>query len=130
MCYKDKDNQNSPYFVVDARSMGHDAILLTNSEEHTCYLFKTIHMKLLVEAYDDYFAVQKELSRLFNTKQLNGYFRGLQSLETLMLLISPQFTDGTEQSRKRLRHIFEDRALSIDEIAQKLMKLPADMGFI
>lgn len=125
-----KDNKKPPYFVIDARNLGRDSVLLTNSVEHTSCLFKTVHMKLLAEAYDSYFAVQEELSRLFNARQLNGYFSGLQSLETLLLILSPHFIDGTEQSRKRLRNIFKNRSLSIDEIAQTLMKLPVDTDYV
>lgn len=115
-----------PHFVIDARRMGVDTVLLTGPNEHTAFLFRAIHMRLLAEAYDSYLALEEAFKILTNADQLNGYFSNLRNIETLLLILSPDFIDGTEQSRQKLRKIFADRMLSIDEIVQQLMKLPVD----
>ena len=106
--------------------MGLDTALLTDSTnyDHTAYLLRKVHIRLLVEAYDRYVHLQEELHGLFDTQKLDGVFRGLQSVETLIL--SPLFTDGSEYSRGKLRKMFAREELSIDELVQQLMKLPIE----
>ncbi len=115
-----------PHFVIDARSMGIDTVMMTDAGEHSSYLFRPVHMKLLAEAYNSYLRVREELNELFDSEELGGDFQGLRSIETLMLILSPQFIDGSEWSRKKLRKMFANRMLSVDEIVQQLMKLPVD----
>lgn len=112
--------------MIDARSMGIDAVIMTNPGEHTSYLLRTVHMRLLVEAYDSYLQLQEEFIELFDSERLGGNFQRLQSLETLILILSPQFTDGSECSRVKLRKMFARDELSIDELVQRLMKLPVE----
>ena len=116
----------APHFVIDARSMGIDTVLMTGTREHSSYLFRPIHMRLLVEAYNSYLRLRKELIELFDSEGLGGDFQGLQHIETLILILSPQFTDGSEWSRKKLQKMFASRMLSVDEIVQQLMTLPVD----
>lgn len=118
--------KKAPHFVIDARSMGVDDVFLTGHGEHTGKLFRTVHMRLLVEAYSSYLSVEKRLSDLFDSKQLEGEFRGLRDIETLLLILSPCFVDGSNKSRDKLRKIFAGRTMSIDELVQKLMKLPVE----
>ena len=115
-----------PHFVIDARSMGVDDVFLTCSGEHTGKLFRAVHMRLLVEAYSSYLSVEKRLSDLFDTNQLGGEFRGLRDIETLLLILSPCFVDGSNKSRYQLRKMFTGGTLSIDELVQRLMRLPVE----
>lgn len=116
----------APHFVIDARSMGIDTVLMTGTREHSSYLFRPIHMRLLVEAYNSYLRLRKELIELFDSEGLGGDFQGLQHIETLILILSPQFTDGSEQNRARLRKMFAGGTLGIDELVQRLMRMPVE----
>ena len=119
------NTKGKPYFVIDARSMGPDTVLRTDGQAgHTSYLLNAIHMRLLVEAYDSYLCVQERLDNFSCTEQLKEAFSGLQGLETLILILSPLFIDGSDKSRKQLRKLVSDGGLSIDEFVQRLMKLP------
>lgn len=115
-----------PHFVIDAQNMGIDTVLMTNPGERSSYLFRSVHMQLLAEAYDSYLRVREELNELLDSEEIGGDFHGLRNIETLMLILSPQFTDGSERSRARLRKMFARRELSIDELVQQLMKLPIE----
>ena len=115
-----------PHFVIDARSMGIDTVMMTDAGEHSSYLFRPVHMKLLAEAYGSYLRVREELNELFDSEELGGDFHGLRSIETLMLILSPQFTDGSDCSRKKLQKMFTGRSMSIDELVQRLMQLPIE----
>lgn len=115
-----------PHFVIDARNMGIDTVMMTDAGEHSSYLFRPVHMKLLAEAYGSYLRVQEELNELFDSDELGGDFHGLRSIETLMLILSPQFTDGSDCSRKKLQKMFTGRSMSIDELVQRLMQLPIE----
>jgi len=118
--------KRNPYFVIDARSMGIDTVMMAGTREHSSYLFRPVHMKLLAEAYDSYLRIQEELNELFDSEELGGDFQGLQNIETLILILSPLFTDGSEGNRARLRKMFTREELSIDELVQRLMKLPVE----
>lgn len=106
--------------------MGIDTVMMTAPREHSSYLFRPIHMKLLAEAYNSFLRTQEELNELFDSKELGGDFQGLRNIETLILILSPQFTDGSDWSRARLRRMFAGEELSIDELVQRLMKLPVE----
>ncbi len=112
--------------MIDARSMGIDTVMMAGTREHSSYLFRPVHMKLLAEAYDSYLRIQEELNELFDSEELGGDFQGLQNIETLILILSPLFTDGSEGNRARLRKMFTREELSIDELVQRLMKLPVE----
>lgn len=115
-----------PHFVIDARCMGIDTVMMTAPREHSSYLFRPIHMKLLAEAYNSFLRTQEELNELFDSKELGGDFQGLRNIETLILILSPQFTDGSEQNRARLRKMFAGGTLGIDELVQRLMRMPVE----
>lgn len=115
-----------PHFVIDAQNMGIDTVLMTNPGERSSYLFRSVHMQLLAEAYDSYLRVREELNELFDSEEIGGDYYGLRSIETLMLILSPQFTDGSDCSRKKLQKMFTGRSMSIDELVQRLMQLPIE----
>ena len=118
--------KRNPYFVIDARSMGIDTVMMAGTREHSSYLFRPVHMKLLAEAYDSYLRIQEELNELFDSEELGGDFQGLRNIETLILILSPQFTDGSEQNRAKLRKMFAGGTLGIDELVQRLMRMPVE----
>lgn len=119
-------HKKTPHFVIDARSMGIDAVMMAAPGKNSSYLFRPVHMKLLAEAYDSYLRIRGELNELFDSEELGGDFQGLRNIETLVLILSPLFTDGSEQNRARLRRMFVGDELSIDELVQRLMKLPVE----
>lgn len=112
--------------MIDARSMGIDTVMMAGPGERSAYLLRPVHMRLLVEAYDSFLQLQEDLIELFDSERLGGDFQRLQSLETLLLILSPQFADGSEWNRARLRKMFAREELSIDELVQRLMKLSVE----